>query len=146
LWYSQRAAPKTENHMLTQTVALEDVKCFAYHGYYPEEQLTGSHFLVSISVNFVHIGDTEDLQQTVNYEVLNSIIVNEMKRTQKMLETVVRNMINQVVEDFPFISSAEVGIKKLNPPMEGQIGHSFVKLSYLAEKPKEPIGFLINPL
>jgi dihydroneopterin aldolase len=132
--------------MLTQTVALEDVKCFAYHGYYPEEQLIGTHFLVNISVKFVHIGDTENLQQTVNYEVLNSIIINEMKRTQKMLETVVRNMIDQVVEQFPFISSADVGIKKLNPPMEGQVGYSFVKLSYLAEKPKEPIGFLTNPL
>jgi dihydroneopterin aldolase len=51
-----------------------------------------------------------------------------------------------VVERFPFISSAAVGIKKLNPPMEGQIGHSFVKLSYLAERPKPPIGFLIKPL
>jgi dihydroneopterin aldolase len=132
--------------MLTQTVALEDVKCFAYHGYYPEEQLTGGHFLVSISVEFVHFGDTEDLKQTVNYEVLNTIIINEMRQTQKMLETVVRNMINQVVKSFPFISSADVGIKKLNPPMEGQIGHSLVKLSFRAEKPKEPIGFLINPL
>jgi dihydroneopterin aldolase len=132
--------------MLTQTVALEDVKCFAYHGFYPEEQLIGGHFLVSITVNFVHIGDTEDLQQTVNYELLNSIIINEMKHTQKLLETVVKNMINQVVDTFPFISSAEVGIKKLNPAMEGQVGYSFVKLSYLAEKPKTPIGFLINPL
>jgi dihydroneopterin aldolase len=132
--------------MLTQTVALEDVKCFAYHGYYPEERLTGGNFLVSISVEFVHFGDTEDLQQTVNYEVLNTIINNEMNRTQKMLETVVRNMINEVVKIFPFISSAEVAIKKLNPPMKGQIGHSLVKLSYLAEKPKEPIGFSINPL
>jgi dihydroneopterin aldolase len=132
--------------MLTQTVALEDVKCFAYHGFYPEEQLIGGHFLVSITVNFVHIGDTEDLQQTVNYELLNSIIINEMKHTQKLLETVVKNMINQVVDTFPFISSAEVGIKKLNPAMEGQVGYSFVKLSYLAEIPKTPIGFLINPL
>jgi dihydroneopterin aldolase len=132
--------------MLTQTVALEDVKCFAHHGYYAEEQLTGGHFMVSISATFVHLGDTEDLQQTVNYEVLNTIINTEMKRTQKMLETVVRNMIDQLVKHFPFIHSAEVGIKKLNPPMEGQIGHSLVKLKYLAEKPKEPIGFLINPI
>lgn len=132
--------------MLTQTVALEDVRCFAYHGYYPEEQLTGGQFLVSISVTFVHTGDTEDLAKTVNYEVLNSIVISEMERTQKLLETVVKNMINQLVEKFPFIGSAQVGIKKLNPPMEGQVGHSLVKLNYTTEKPKEPIGFLINPL
>jgi dihydroneopterin aldolase len=132
--------------MLTHTVALKDVKCFAHHGYYPEEHLTGGHFLVDITVTFIHKGDTEDLAQTVNYEQLNTIILQAMKETQKMLETVVRNMIDQVVQQFPFISSADVSIKKLNPPMQGQIGHSLVQLSYLAEKPKEPIGFLINPL
>jgi len=132
--------------MLTQTVALKDVKCFAHHGYYPEEQLTGGHFMVDMTVTFVHKGDTEDLAQTVNYEQLNTIILERMKDTQKMLETVVRNMIDQLVEQFSFISSAEVSIKKLNPPMQGEIGHSLVKLSYQAEKPKEPIGFLINPL
>lgn len=132
--------------MLTQTVALKDVKCFAQHGYYPEEQLTGGHFMVDMTVTFIHKGDTEDLAQTVNYEQLNTIILETMKDTQKMLETVVRNMIDQLVQQFPFIGSAEVSIKKLNLPMQGQIGHSLVKLNYLAEKPKEPIGFLINPL
>jgi dihydroneopterin aldolase len=132
--------------MLIQTVALEDVKCFAYHGYYPEEQLTGSHFLVRISVEFIHRGDTEELQQTVNYEVLNEILLKEMKQTQKLLETVVRNIIDQVAFRFPFIISAVVGIKKLSPAMEGEVGHSFVQLRYVAEKPKDPIGFLIKPL
>jgi dihydroneopterin aldolase len=132
--------------MLIQTVALEDVKCFAYHGYYPEEQLTGTHFLVSVSVDFVHRGETEELQQTVNYEVLNDILLKEMKQTQKLLETVVRNIIDQVTARFPFVISALVGIKKLSPAMEGEVGNSFVQLRYVAEKPKEPIGFLIKPL
>ena len=54
--------------MFIQTVALNDVKCFAFHGYYPEEQLTGTEFLVSVAVTFVPAGgDTEDLERTVNY-------------------------------------------------------------------------------
>lgn len=113
-----------------QTVALKDVKCFALHGYYPEEQLTGIYFLVDIVVEFIPFGETENLQHTVNYEVLNTIILEEMANTQKMLETVVKNIIDRTVANYPFVLTATVGIRKLNPPMPGEIGHSFVQLSY----------------
>nr|WP_068887111.1 dihydroneopterin aldolase [Pedobacter panaciterrae] len=113
-----------------QTVALRDVKCYAYHGYYPEEQLTGIYFLVDVVVTFTPNTDTENLERTVNYEILNNIILDEMKNTRKMLETVVKSILDRVVQNYPFIHTAEVGIKKLNPPMPGEIGHSFVQLSY----------------
>jgi dihydroneopterin aldolase len=115
-----------------QTVALKEVKCYAFHGYYPEEQLTGIYFLVDMEVEFIPQGDTENLQHTVNYEVLNHLILEEMARTQKMLETVIRNIIDRAIAAYPFILTAQVGIKKLNPPMPGQIGHSFVQLKYTA--------------
>lgn len=121
-----------QEHNYLQTVALKDVKCFALHGYYPEEQLTGIYFMVDITVEFIPYGDTENLQHTVNYEILNTIILEEMARTQKMLETVIRNIINRTIATYPFILTAVVGIRKLNPPMPGQIGHSFVQLSYKA--------------
>jgi len=115
-----------------QTVALKDVKCFAYHGYYEEEQLTGIYFSVDVVVTFIPNDDTEDLQRTVNYEILNSIIQDEMNHPRKMLETVVRAILDRILSNYPFLLTAEVGIKKLNPPMPGQIGHSFVQLSYQA--------------
>jgi dihydroneopterin aldolase len=119
------------NPKYTQTVALKDVKCFAFHGYYPEEQLSGIYFIVDTVVTFEPNRDTENLSRTVNYEVLNTIILEEMARTQKMLETVVKNIMDRVIENYPFIITAVIGIKKLNPPMPGQIGHSFVQLSYI---------------
>lgn len=115
-----------------QTVALKDVKCFAFHGYYPEEQLTGIYFLTDIVVEFIPYGDTENLQHTVNYEILNNIILEQMEQTQKMLETVIRNIIDRTIAVYPFILTATVGIRKLHPPMPGDIGHSFVQLKYTA--------------
>lgn len=120
----------SNNYM--QTVALKDVKCFALHGYYPEEQLTGIYFMVDVTVEFSPFGDTENLLHTVNYEVLNSIIIEEMSRTQKMLETVIKNIIDRILAVYPFVLTATAGIRKLNPPMPGEIGHSFVQLSYKA--------------
>jgi dihydroneopterin aldolase len=115
-----------------QTVALKDVKCFALHGYYPEEQLTGNHFIIDLTTEFTPEGFDDELAQTVNYEDLNSIIRTEMKNTQKLLETVLNNIILKVMEKYPFVEKIDVSMKKLNPPMPGQIGHSFVKLSYSA--------------
>ena len=117
------------NHF-KQTVALKDVKCFALHGYYPEEQLIGNHFIVDLETEFSPIGFDDELGQTVNYEDLNSIILEEMKITQKLLETVLKNIISKVIKLYPFVEKIDVSIKKLNPPMPGQIGHSFVKLTY----------------
>ncbi|WP_421943508.1 dihydroneopterin aldolase [Pedobacter sp.] len=121
------------NH-IKQTVALKDVKCFALHGFYPEEQLIGNHFIVDLETEFLPLGFDDELNQTVNYEDLNSIILEEMKNTQKLLETVLNNIITKVIKLYPFVETVNVSIKKLNPPMPGQIGHSFVKLSYTTAK------------
>jgi dihydroneopterin aldolase len=120
--------------MFLQTVALNDVRCFALHGYYPEEQLTGTEFLVSVEVTFVPSGDTEDLQRTVNYEVINTVIQEEMRSTKKMLESVVKLILDRVIAAYPFVHTAKAGIKKMHPPMPGEINHSFVQLAYTSEK------------
>ncbi|QXU43859.1 dihydroneopterin aldolase [Pedobacter sp. D749] len=117
------------NHF-KQTVALKDVKCFALHGYYPEEQLIGNHFVVDLETEFTPQGFDDELAQTVNYEDLNHIILEEMKHTQKLLESVLKNIISKVIELYPFVETVKVSMKKLNPPMPGQIGYSFVKLTY----------------
>ena len=64
------------------------------------------------------------------YEIINEIINTQMKQTQKLLETVVKAIISDLIENYPFLTVAKVGIRKLNPPMKGEVGHSFVQLTY----------------
>ncbi len=120
--------------MYQQKVALRDVRCHAFHGFYPEENLIGCVFMVDAEVTFnTNNEDTENLDKTVNYEVLNNILLKEMRQTQKLLETVVKNILDQIKATYPFVLTAKVGIRKLNPPMPGQIGCSYVELSYEAK-------------
>lgn len=119
--------------MLIQTVALRDLKFLAYHGYYPEEQLTGSQFVVDVEATFYPGDDSENLQQTVNYEVIYQVVSREMQNTQKLLETVVKNILEQLLSTYSFLATASVGVKKINPPMGGDIGHSFVQLQYIKD-------------
>ena len=122
------------NLMLVQTVALKEVKFYAFHGFYPEEQLTGNHFSVDVEVTFVPNIDTENLAKTVNYEVINSIVIKQMNHTQKLLETVVKNIIDDLTNTYDFLQTAVVGIKKIHPAMPGDIGYSFVQLCYTSAK------------
>lgn len=113
-------------------VALEGAEFYAYHGYYPEEQLIGTHFLVDVQVGFYADIDVEkdNLSDTVNYELLYAIIEEEMKHTRKVIETVAQAILNRIKSEFTFIETAEVIIRKQRPPFRGPLKQSVITLSY----------------
>jgi dihydroneopterin aldolase len=113
-------------------VALEGAEFFAYHGFYPEEQLLGTRFFVDVNVNFnpKNVLNDDKIDNTVNYEVLYSIVQAEMEHPRKLIETVVQAIIDKVVNEFSFISEVVVTIKKMNPPFNGQVKNSAVTISY----------------
>lgn len=113
-----------------QKIALRDVKCHAYHGWYPEEQRIGSNFTVNVEVAFARKSIEEQLDNTVNYEVLNQIIVHAMSLPRKLLETVVEEILQAVIARYDFLLSAEVTIVKHYPAMPGEVGASVVTLKY----------------
>ncbi|RYU92228.1 dihydroneopterin aldolase [Mucilaginibacter terrigena] len=113
-------------------VALQGAEFYAYHGFYHEEQLIGTHFLVDVQVGFyadIDL-DKDNLSNTVNYEMLYAIIEQEMKHTRKVIETVAQAILNRVKTEFTFIEMAEVTIKKQRPPFSGPIKQSVITLSY----------------
>ena len=113
-------------------VALEGVEFFAYHGFYPEEQLLGTRFYVDIVVNFTTESTFRDdkLGNTVDYEVLYQIIKEEMAHPRKLIETVVQAILDKVISQFPFINDAQVTLKKMHPAVGGPVKNSAVTISY----------------
>ena len=109
-------------------INLNDAEFFAYHGFYPEEQLLGSRFLVDISVKFMPTGNLldDEIGNTVNYEQLYNIASHEMQHTRKLIETVGQAIANEVKQKFPFVEKISVCIKKMDPPLRGKVGHSNV--------------------
>lgn len=113
-------------------VALEGAEFFAYHGYYPEEQIIGTRFLVDIQVGFYANIDVEkdNLSNTVNYEALYNIIEEEMQHTRKVIESVAQSILNRIKKEFDFIEMAEVTIRKQRPPFRRPLKQSVITLSY----------------
>lgn len=119
---------------IRQQVALTDARFYAYHGYYAEEQVLGNEFTVDIHVAFDRKGDaaSEDLGHTVNYEQLYRIAEAAMQHPRKLLETVVETMLEQVKDEFPFLSDIEVAITKHHPPFGGDRAKARVALQWKA--------------
>jgi dihydroneopterin aldolase len=114
------------------TVALEGVEFFAYHGFYPEEQILGTRFFVDIAVNFATESTLKDdkISNTVDYEALYKIIKEEMEYPRKLIETVVQAIIDKVAANFPFINDAKVTLRKMHPAVGGPVKNSTVSISY----------------
>lgn len=116
---------------LSQTVALKDIRFQAFHGFYPEEQILGSVFYVDIETEFVlNENLNDDLTRTVNYETLFAIAAAEMKKNSKLIETVAQSIMNQIADEFPHLERIRVSIRKQNPPLSGEVGHSEVVLNW----------------
>jgi dihydroneopterin aldolase len=113
------------------TIEINGAEFFARHGFYKEEQLLGNLFVVDISVSFRPQHQLADkIGNTVDYEQLYAIVKEEMQHPRKLLETVAEAILDKIKSNWPFISAAMVSLKKLNPPMQGKIASSAVKITY----------------
>lgn len=116
---------------IKQKVALESVRFFARHGYYPEEQKVGNEFLVTVETEMLVAENLSDeLSDTVNYERLLEIVSFEMKNSRKLLETVAHYILKTIVEEFPQVETVKVSISKLNLPVKAELKNSLVELTY----------------
>lgn len=102
-------------------IALEGMEFFAFHGYYDEEQKIGNKYGVDLTINtdLQRAAQTDQLQQTVNYETLYQIVLSEMKVPARLLEHIGHRIIDHVYQQFPFVAAVEVCIYKFNPPLGG---------------------------
>ena len=108
------------------SIGLKGLKFYAFHGFYPEEQKTGNHFIVDISVNYDLDLDNlnEDLDKVVDYGVIYNIVNNTMQTPQKLLETVGSRIIKLLYSKYPLITEVDLKIKKIAPPFGGICSHS----------------------
>ncbi|MHB1921971.1 MAG: dihydroneopterin aldolase [Chitinophagaceae bacterium] len=110
------------------TIALEGMQFFSHHGWYPQERVLGNHFEVELAVDYPETGLIGQLADTINYEVLFQMVGDQMKAPQLLMETVCQRILTQIHQQFPFVTRISVTLRKKNPPLEGRVENSLVKL------------------
>ena len=112
-------------------VAIRGAEFYAYHGFYEEERKAGNTFIIDSEVTLKSFDTNNDnILDTVNYEQLYTIIRQEMSNTQKLLETVVFNIIQRFKSELPNILSARVKMEKIAPQLGGKVAKSVVEMEF----------------
>lgn len=98
------------------TCKLENISFFAFHGLYPQEQKIGGTFIVNVEVSRNSSLDEtfEDLNKLYNYELLFQIAKKEMQQTQALIETVAKNIFEEINSTLK-PEKLSVSVTKLNP-------------------------------
>lgn len=112
------------------TIAIEGIQLYAYHGYYPEEQILGAYYLVDVyvSVNTKAVAKSDELSDTVNYETIYRIARVEMAKKTKLLETVAQRIANRIKSIFDNVETLKLRISKLNPPLGATVARTYVEI------------------
>lgn len=98
-------------------INLKDCKFFSYHGFYPEEQVLGNTFRVTVSTEYLPEHPLNDqLENTLDYEVLYGIIKEEMGIPRKLLETVAFQIRNRIQSLQTNVERIHISIRKEHPP------------------------------
>ncbi len=115
-------------------IELNDLRFYSFHGIHEEEKILGNEYEVCLKAG---IDKKEvviiELQQTVDYTALYTIISQHMAIPTPLLETVIGNVVAEINEKYPGISQLSLSIKKLYPPVNNFIGN--VEVSFEWEKP-----------
>lgn len=103
------------------TIKIEGLKCFAYHGVYSEENEKGQDFILDICLylNLSKAGKTDDLKLTVDYGELCEFAKKYVCENRfDLLETVVQNLSRLILLRYDhLLSGVKICMWKPNAPI-----------------------------
>lgn len=105
-------------------IKIEDMKFYAYHGCFDKEKIVGTPFSVSVLMEYDATKPTksDNIDDALNYQKAYELIAEEMQKTSNLLENVAQRILDCLYENFPELAFAKVQVKKIAPPMGGEIG------------------------
>lgn len=116
--------------MKNATIHLTGMKFYAFHGCFEEEQHIGTHFTVDVSLVY----DAEaavkedDVEKSVNYQLVYKTIQQVMEKPQHLIETVADQIIANIRRDFPAVTHVRAKVCKMNPPLDGKTEYVAVEM------------------
>lgn len=112
-------------------IRIEQMEFYAFHGHYKEEQIVGNRFLVDLEIetDMTKAAKSDELDDAVNYQLAYRVVREEMKKKSRLLENIASRILDGLYRELNGINKATVTIRKMNPPMGGQIKSVNVILS-----------------
>ena len=112
-------------------ITIEGMDFYAYHGCFAEEQTIGTHFKVDLRMktDTSRAQLSDDINHTTNYLEVYHTVRREMLKPSHWLEHVARRIGAAVKAEYPEVEEVWVKVRKLNPPLGGQMEAVSVELT-----------------
>lgn len=111
-------------------IYLENVLLFARHGVASQETVVGNEFYIDLKLkaDFTHAAATDELEDTISYANVYTVLKEEMEIPSKLLEHVCGRITTRLFREFPTIEEIEIKLSKRNPPMGADIRSAGVEM------------------
>ena len=106
-------------------IKVHGIRTFSFHGCLEEEKIIGGNYIVNVEVDcdFKTAAKQDDLSKTIDYVAIKEIVVKQMNISSKLIESVAYNIVYEIKEKFFMANNCRVEIKKINPPIDGDIDY-----------------------
>jgi len=104
-------------------IEIENMEFYAYHGHYEEERVIGNRFLLDLRIEAKcdAAANSDNIKDAVNYQTAYKVIKEQMMQKSHLLENIAKRILDALYENLTGIEKASIKVRKMNPPMGGQI-------------------------
>ena len=102
-----------------QTITLDSLRFYAYHGAEPQEAIVGAWYTVDVCItaDATLAIQSDDLSGTINYAQVAEVIKQQMQIRSALLEHVAGRIAQALLDSFPAINALTIKVCKENPPV-----------------------------
>ncbi|AEH00842.1 dihydroneopterin aldolase [Lacinutrix sp. 5H-3-7-4] len=104
-------------------IKVENIRVYAHHGCLKEETAIGSDYRVDLKVkaDLQKSASSDALKDTVDYVLLNKIVVEEMATPSALLEHAAKRILDRIFAEDKLVTVVTVAVSKINPPIGGDV-------------------------
>ena len=117
-------------------ITLTGMRFYAFHGCLDFERQHGNDFQVDLecSLDLGKAASSDALEDSVDYSELYNIVAARMEKPSRLLEHVAGRIVDALLRDFPLISSIDLWLTKVTPPMGADCDGAGVELHLINDK------------
>ena len=111
-------------------IHVENIRTTSYHGCLKEESIVGGEYRtdVWIALKKEYLIKKDELSETVDYGAVTQVVVEEMKKNSKLIESVCERIVNRVIKLSTTIQYVRARVCKINPPIDGDVENVSVEI------------------
>ena len=122
--------------MLQTYIRLEKLRFRAFHGVLPQERIVGGDFELTLRIGYPwqQAMESDAVGDTLDYAAVYRLVRAEMALPSQLLEHVAGRIVKALLRDFPQITSVDLWLTKVTPPMGADSEGAGVELHLINDK------------